>query len=135
MMEKKKEFRNDHFCFVCGENNPAGLKLSPVGKGGKGTIRWIPGKEYQGYKEILHGGIISTLLDEAMAYAASSVAGDAATVEIKVKFNEPVMCGEEVVVEAEVVEHKKRLIKLKAVLTQGGEPKAAATATFMSGTE
>ncbi|MBC8428726.1 MAG: PaaI family thioesterase [FCB group bacterium] len=81
---------------------------------------------------MLHGGIISTLMDEAMAYAVSSVAGEAATVELNVKFKKPVVCGKEVLVEAEVVEHKKRLIRLKATLTQNGETKASATATFLA---
>lgn len=73
------------------------------------------------------------LMDEAMAYAASSVAGEAATVEISVKFKKPVICGTEVLIEAEVVEHKKRLVRLKAALTQNKETKATATATFLGG--
>ena len=61
---------DDHYCFVCGEENPSGLHLKFSANKGKIQTEFIPRKIHQGYKNIVHGGIISTLLDEAMVKAA-----------------------------------------------------------------
>jgi len=125
-------FDDDRYCFVCGEKNPFGLKLQPSGKDGKGSILWTPDKHHQGYTGVVHGGLISTLLDEAMAYAAMSVAGFCATAGISVKFRKPVRTGEIVKIEAELVEQRGRILKLRATAFQDGEEKASGTATFIS---
>lgn len=125
-------FDDDRYCFVCGEKNPFGLHLEPVGKNGKGTILWNPEKRHQGYSGVVHGGLISTLLDEAMAYAAISVAGFCATADISVKFRKPVRIGETVKVEAELVERRGPVLRLKATVFQDGEEKARAFATFIN---
>src|SRR5262245_4874414 len=56
---------DDAMCFCCGQKNPIGLKLefheTPDGR--MGTI-WIPRKEHQGFKDIVHGGLVATVLDE-----------------------------------------------------------------------
>jgi len=125
-------FDDDRYCFVCGEKNPFGLQLEPVGKDGKGTILWTPEKRHQGYTGVVHGGLISTLLDEAMAYAGMSVAGFCATAGISIKFIKPVLTGETVRVEAELIERRGPILKLSASVFQGGEEKARATATFVT---
>ena len=60
-------------CFVCGQENTDGLQLkfSYSSDGGKVETRFVPDAKYQGWKEVLHGGIIMTLLDEVMAKAAA----------------------------------------------------------------
>jgi len=125
-------FEDDSYCFVCGENNPFGLQLKPVGKNGKGIILWTPEKRHQGFTGIVHGGLISTLLDEVMAYAAMSVAGFCATANISVKFMKPVRTGEVVEIEAELIEQRGKVLKLQARVVQNGEIKARGSATFVS---
>lgn len=126
-----EDFRDDRHCFVCGELNELGLKLSPTGEDSRGTIRWTPGREHQGYAGVVHGGLISTLMDEAMAYAAMSLYGSCATREMTVKFRRPVNTGEEVLVEAEITETRGKLVRLKASLEQDGQLKAMAEGTFV----
>jgi uncharacterized protein (TIGR00369 family) len=128
----EEDFGDDRYCFVCGEKNQSGLKLSPIGREGRGSIEWHPSRVYQGYTGILHGGIISALLDEAMAYAAMSVAGRAATAEISISFHRPVSTGLPVSVEAEVVRQRGRVIQMKAVMLQGTDLMATATAKFIA---
>ena len=61
MMEKQP---NSRMCFVCGIENPIGLKLSfYTDDEGRCITRFQPRPEHQGYPGQLHGGIISTLLD------------------------------------------------------------------------
>jgi hypothetical protein len=56
---------NSHMCFVCGIENPIGLKLFfYTDDQGRTITRFRPKPEHQGYSGHLHGGIISTLLDE-----------------------------------------------------------------------
>jgi acyl-coenzyme A thioesterase PaaI-like protein len=62
IMEKQP---NSRMCFVCGVDNPIGLHLSfYTDDEGQTVARFRPGPEHQGYPGHLHGGIISTLLDE-----------------------------------------------------------------------
>ncbi|MBD3277861.1 MAG: PaaI family thioesterase [Candidatus Aegiribacteria sp.] len=125
-------FDDDRYCFVCGEKNPFGLQLVPRGSNGKGHILWTPKKRHQGYSGVVHGGLISTILDEAMAYAAMSIVGFCATAGISVKFRSPVKVDIPVRVEAEVVERRGRIVKLQAHLYQDEEEKASGNATFIS---
>ena len=74
---------------------------------------------------------ISTLLDEAMAHAALSLVSDAATAEMKVRFEKPVRTEGNITVKAEVTERKRRLLQTSAVLVQGGERKASAEGLFV----
>jgi acyl-coenzyme A thioesterase PaaI-like protein len=56
---------NSRMCFVCGIHNPIGLHLSfYTDEKGRCIARFQPKPEHQGYPGQLHGGIISTLLDE-----------------------------------------------------------------------
>lgn len=56
---------NSRHCFVCGLENPIGLKLH-IYKTGPGVIEttYIAPEHFQGYPGVLHGGIVAALLDE-----------------------------------------------------------------------
>ena len=125
-------FDDDRYCFVCGEKNPFGLRLEPKGNNGRGIILWNPEKRHQGYTGVVHGGLISTLLDEAMAYAAMSVAGFGANADISVKFIKPVRTGKTVRIESELIERRGKILRLRASVFQNGEEKARGKATFVS---
>jgi uncharacterized protein (TIGR00369 family) len=127
-------FGDDRFCFVCGAENPDGLGLSPRGEDGRGFIGWTPSRRFQGFAGILHGGIVSALMDEAMAYAAMSVSGSdaAATATIAVSLHRPVSTDRPLTVEARVVEHRGRIIRTEASMLQGGDVMASATASFLA---
>src|SRR2546425_9541575 len=56
-------------CFVCGLNNPLGLKLDFETDGQIVRARFVPRPEHVGFRATIHGGLISTLLDEAMGWA------------------------------------------------------------------
>ena len=128
----EKGFGDDRHCFVCGEKNSSGLKLSPEGRDGKGFISWTPSRQYQGYTGVVHGGIVSALLDEAMAYAVMSIAGRAATASITVCFHRPVSTELSVSVDALVTDRRGRVILTEATMTQGTDIMATATAKFLA---
>lgn len=104
----------DDMCFACGKKNPIGLKLSFEDVDGKARASFTPLEEHQGYVGIVHGGIITALLDEAMAYSCLMKGIGAVTVEIKVRFRSPASPGERIDVEAEIEKKKGRLILARA---------------------
>ena len=62
---KKPEGYN---CFACGTANPIGLNLEFYAESDKIFSEITPGKYHVGWADIIHGGIISTLLDEVMSW-------------------------------------------------------------------
>ena len=62
----------DHNCFACGGTNPIGMHLGIELGEGTASTTWIPGPNYVGWEEKVHGGLLATLLDEVMAWAPSS---------------------------------------------------------------
>ncbi len=112
----KHNLEDDHYCFVCGEENPSGLHLKFLLKGDKIFAEFTPQKIHQGYKDITHGGIISTLLDEAMVKAALMQGIAAVTAEISIRFRSLLLTGEKAMVEAVIEKDNKRLIETAAVV-------------------
>jgi len=57
-------------CFVCGRENPFGLKLDFYETApGEVTVQYTAPDHFQGYPGVLHGGIAATILDETAGRA------------------------------------------------------------------
>jgi uncharacterized protein (TIGR00369 family) len=102
-----------------------------VASEGRAVVRWTPPLHYQGFAGVLHGGIISTILDEAMAHAAISLVGRAATAELSLEFLKPVLTGRELEIRAEVRERRRRILIVGAELVQDGVLRARGQGTFL----
>ncbi len=113
------EFTDDGHCFVCGPKNPAGLKLDFAFDGETMTTKYIPRKEHQGYKNIVHGGILSTLLDEIMVKLAIELGMPAVTAQMDIRLKKAVTIGEEITVEAIVTRNTKKIIEAYAKAVRG----------------
>jgi uncharacterized protein (TIGR00369 family) len=111
---KVKEIQRYDYCFVCGDKNEVGLKLNFYEKDGKARAEFTPTKEFEGYKNILHGGILSTLLDEVMIKSILAEEILTVTSQIEVKFKKPAIIGEKLLIEGEITGERGRLI-----LTEG----------------
>ncbi|MDA8170232.1 MAG: PaaI family thioesterase [Nitrospiraceae bacterium] len=93
------KLEDDRYCFACGAENPGGLHLAFQG-GGRGVVAFFtPARRHQGYKGVVHGGIITTMLDEAMAHAAIKAGHYPVTAEISVRFRNALPVGQQVRVE------------------------------------
>ena len=112
----KNKLEDDKHCFICGEKNPNGLNLTFSFREGKVVTEFILHKTYQGYKDIVHGGIISTLLDEAMVKVALLQGVPVVTAEITVRFKNPLMVGEKALVEAHIIETNRKIIDTSATI-------------------
>ncbi|MDE3046139.1 MAG: PaaI family thioesterase [Verrucomicrobiota bacterium] len=110
---------DDHYCFACGKDNPDGLRLDWKVEGLITTTQFIPPRKYQGWKGILHGGIVATLLDEAMTRLAGIISGGALTAEMTVRYVTPAPIGEVLFVRGEIVNQLRRLVEMKASIHLG----------------
>ena len=55
-------------CYGCGEDNPIGLKLRFDAKDGTVVTEFVASELHQGWPGFVRGGILFTLLDEAMGH-------------------------------------------------------------------
>ena len=87
-----KQPNSDH-CFICGRKNPHGLYMTFYDNGANEVIsEYTVSDNYQSYPGIVHGGIIASMLDEAVGRVA--MIGDhhhfMMTVRLEVKYRRPV---------------------------------------------
>ncbi len=108
------KLEDDHYCFVCGRQNPGGLNLVFSFRDGKASAEFSLDKGFQGYKDIVHGGIVAAILDEAMIKAVLAQGIKAVTAEITVRFKDPLRTNEKAVVDGEIVKKGKKLVEAKA---------------------
>jgi acyl-coenzyme A thioesterase PaaI-like protein len=105
-MEKQP---NSRMCFVCGIENPIGLKLKfYTDDEGRCITRFRPREEHQGYPGNLHGGVISTLLDETMGRVLIHQNVWAITGRLEIKFAKPVPLDRELTVIGELTRSRSR---------------------------
>ena len=121
-------------CFVCGEKNPNGLRLNFEIDKKRKTLQttFIASPTFQGWDGIVHGGIISTLLDEAMAKLVYELGYPAVTASLEVRFRNPSPILQPLSVHGEIVEVNKRLIKAKSrIVKEDGTLLAEGKSTFV----
>jgi acyl-coenzyme A thioesterase PaaI-like protein len=126
------EQANDR-CFACGSRNTHGLRLCFATDGDHAvTTVWRTDEVWEGYRGVIHGGIVSTVLDEAMSKAVVAAGIRAFTCELRVRLRERVQVAEELRVRGWVVEKRKRRIAAEASLRDpNGTERAHAWATFL----
>jgi len=127
------ELENDEMCFVCGKRNQDGLQLDfeLVGEDGIRT-EFTPHKRFQGWKDILHGGIIATILDEVMVNVAYLRKIMAVTVKLEIKLRKPVAVGERLIFRGQILNQGAKTLDVKAWAEQeSGAVVAEATGLLM----
>lgn len=104
--------KGDDLCFVCGSANPAGIHatFSLDAETHTATACLTLREEFQGWAGIVHGGILSTLLDEVCMHAARTTGDQMVTAEITVRFKKPVPTGSEILLTGRVTGFQKRLV-------------------------
>jgi acyl-coenzyme A thioesterase PaaI-like protein len=82
-------FEADGMCFACGPENPVGLHLTFHDEGEESVTTFVPARAHQGYKGIVHGGLIATVLDEVMVRHVWQRYGPSATARLDVRYRHP----------------------------------------------
>jgi acyl-coenzyme A thioesterase PaaI-like protein len=128
MMEDER----NQWCFACGPENPIGLKLTFAEEGDKYVSRFTAGPEHQSYDGIVHGGIISTLLDEIMGRYPYAKGEDTVTARLEVRYRKPTPIGVELTITGWIVERRGRLYEMAGtVALPDGTVSAEGKATLM----
>lgn len=129
------ELQDDGYCFVCGKLNAEGLQLS-FQKTEQGiTARFSIPRRFQGYQNIVHGGIIAALLDEASVKLLALEGARAVTAEMNLRYRKPLRVEENAEVRAFLKERQKRICLVDAMIKdQSGDTVASGTVKlFMLG--
>lgn len=118
-------------CFGCGPDNPIGLKLNFKWDNKTARAEFIPNKSHQGWSGIVHGGIISCLLDEAMGYATYFEDIVCLTAKMQIRIRRPALIGEPLIITSSITRRTKRLVETRAAIAlKDGTPVAESTATM-----
>lgn len=119
-------------CHVCGASPPLGLGVGfhPDPSGGV-AASWICPPHLVGYPDTVHGGIVATLLDGAMAQALFTRRITAYTADLHVRYHHPVRPGRELDLRADLTSSRRPLYVLTARIIQDGRLCARATARFL----
>jgi uncharacterized protein (TIGR00369 family) len=124
-----------NYCFVCGMNNPDGMHLKFLLDEERQTFvcKFRLGKRYTGPPGHCHGGIIATLLDEAMGKVNKLRHVVALTSEITVKYLKPVPLNKPLRVESrEVRVRGRKHVNMAEILNQKGEVLARGQGLFVA---
>lgn len=105
-------------CFGCSPDNEFGLRLNFVDEGEYLTTEWQPRQYFQGYNNVLHGGIQSTLMDEIASwfvYVKLKTAG--VTSRLEVRYKKPVYTNKGAVrLRARLIEKRRNLADIRVEL-------------------
>ncbi|MEI7905054.1 MAG: PaaI family thioesterase [Candidatus Firestonebacteria bacterium] len=123
-------WEDDRHCIACGKNNPAGLKVDFILKDGKLSTSCIFPKIFQGYKDVVHGGMVGLMLDEVMVNLPLRLYGyPYVSAEFTVRLKAPAKIGEEVFFTAEIEKEAKGIVFVKGrAELKDGSLAASATA-------
>jgi uncharacterized protein (TIGR00369 family) len=105
---------NSRRCFLCGVENPIGLRLAFYELGdGRVATRFTPLENHQGYPGVMHGGIACALLDETIGRTLDQHGIWAMTIDLNTRFLRPVPLGHPVTVIGEIVRLRSRMMEGK----------------------
>lgn len=108
---------NDSHCFACGQDNPIGLHLDFKLQEGKYTAVKTLSADYQGYEGIVHGGILTTMMDEAMAgYFCKALGQKAVTARLDVRYRKPAPIGEPLTIASWEESRRGNFVNMKATV-------------------
>ena len=119
-------------CIACGDKNTHGLHLRFSRRGHMAAADWTPCQTQEGFRGVIHGGVIATVLDEAMSKAVVYRGWEALTVELTIRLRAKVKPGENLTVLGMILTKRKREIQTEAcIIDAAGRERAHAWAKFL----
>ena len=119
MIKKKlQKVADDSTCFVCGSKNPIGLKAEFTTDESEcsSSARVQVASEFQGWQDVVHGGVLAALLDEACIYACRAKADQCVTAELQVRYRKPVPVGASIEVTGRLEDSSRKIWQASAQL-------------------
>ena len=106
----------NQWCFACGTQNPLSLKLTFEEQDGAYITHFTGQPQHQGYDGIMHGGIVSTLLDEIMARYLYAKGMNAVTARLEVRYLKPTPIGVPLLIKGRIVRHRGRVYETEGTV-------------------
>ncbi len=124
------EFADNRNCFVCGEKNPHGLRaaIRRDAERGESEFEVVFPDYLQGWSGVVHGGMLATVLDEALVYAAAAKGLLTVTGEITIRYLKPAPTGVPIRVKGRFLEDRGRVVLAESEAT-GPDGQALARAS------
>jgi acyl-coenzyme A thioesterase PaaI-like protein len=120
-------------CFVCGRDNPIGLHMHFFADAnGCVHAEYTPREEHQGFPGVMHGGLVTTMLDELIGRTA--IASDlwCMTAKLEVRFKKPVPIGAPLQLKGEITKKSARLLEGRGeIRLEDGTLAAEAQGTYL----
>lgn len=126
-------FEDNRHCFVCGEHNESGLNLDWWFNEDESHLltEFVPDERYQGWRGVVHGGIVTAVLDEIMVNYIILKGVGVVSARLNVRFREPARVGESMRFSGTAERMRGRLYEGTSRCTQNGNVVATATAKLM----
>ena len=105
-------------CFGCSPGNLSGLRMKFYEEGDSVVSEWTPRPEFQGYNNVLHGGIQATLMDEIASWTIYVKAGTGGvTRRMEAKYRHPVLTNKgNITLRARIKSNVRRLVTVEVQL-------------------
>ena len=132
--DRLNDTSNYQRCFGCGARNMAGLRLRFHTEGDTIVTEYTPEAAFQGFPGVVHGGILATLLDEALSRTATAEGRWMMTGRLEIRFRRPAPLGRALRVTARPVSSRARAIQAAGEIRLADEPDiviATAEGTFL----
>ena len=109
--------------YVCGQDNPIGLKVKVFKENEIVQAEFMPLSYHQGYKGVVHGGILFSIMDEVMSKAAMAAKGIMTlTIEINIKYRKKAKIGNKIIFYAKMTKDSNRVIETEGkAFSENGE--------------
>jgi uncharacterized protein (TIGR00369 family) len=126
-----------HNCFACGSLNTHGLHLELHAADDRCWVETTLTDRFEGWEGIAHGGIVSTILDEVMAWALVDHDIWGVTARMSVEFKRPVPIDRPIRAEGRVTAARRRIVEAEGVIVDpvDGTELARATGTYVGAPE
>ncbi len=117
--------------FVWGKENPRGLHLNIEWGDGWARTHWKATEDYVSWENVIHGGILATILDDMMGPPARHLKVKVVTAHLEVDYRTPAHVGDELDFETWLVEYGGRKSMKMAGRVMRGDTVVAEAKTVM----
>jgi len=125
---------DDGRCIGCGPEAQHGLHMRfdvNEDKSVEATVTVPAG--FQGWRDVVHGGVVALVLDEAMAYAAGAHGEIGMTADLKMRFRKSVPVGRPLTVRGHVLWRRRNVLGIAAsIRDEAGTLLASGEGSFVS---
>lgn len=110
--------KNEYHCFGCCPDNPLGLKMEFYEEGDEIISYWHPSENYQGWVGVMHGGILSTIIDEIAGWVVlRKMQTTGVTSKLEVNYRKPILSSSKViVVRSHISSVIRNIVKIEATI-------------------